>query len=176
MDKAIFLDRDGTIIKLKEDKSSRKMEPVRTPDQIEFCAYAVDFMKAMQENGYKLFIVSNQPDIAKGKITSKDMMTIHNRFCEMIDEQGIKITNYYYCLHHNEGKHPRYSKLCNCRKPSPTFVFDAAERNEIDLNKSWFIGDRETDLQCGENANMNAIRLSDKITLKHAHQIIFGGM
>jgi D-glycero-D-manno-heptose 1,7-bisphosphate phosphatase len=168
------MDRDGTIIKLIENPSTKKMEPPRLPDQVEFCDYAIEFMKQLQALGYKLYIISNQPDIAKKKQTAKQIFAVRDRFQEMIDEQKIIITRYYYCYHHPDGTHPTYSKKCDCRKPAPGFIFYAKEQDDLDLENSWIVGDKLTDLECGKNAGIHGIYINDIITLKKAYKIILG--
>ena len=176
MDRAIFMDRDGTLIKLIENPTTKKMEPPRLPEQVEFCDYAIEFMKQFQDLGYKLYIISNQPDIAKRKQTAKQIFAVRDRFHEMIDEQKIIITRYYYCYHHPEGTHPSYKKKCNCRKPAPGFIFFAKEQDDLDLEHSWIVGDKLTDLECGKNAGINGVHIGDGITLRDAYKAISGGV
>lgn len=173
MDKAIFLDRDGTLIELVENPITKSMEPPRTMDKIKFCDYAIEFMQQAQKN-YKLYIISNQPDVAKRKQTAKQIFLIRDRFKQILEESGIYITRYYYCYHHPEGDHPKYSKVCQCRKPAPGFIFYAKEQDNLDLEHSWIVGDRLTDLECGKNAGIHGIRVGHGVTLKMAYKIIMG--
>jgi D-glycero-D-manno-heptose 1,7-bisphosphate phosphatase len=169
-EKAIFLDRDGTIIDLVNN------EPARTPDQVEFSAYAVEFMKQAQEKGFKLFVISNQPDLAKGKQNAESLLDVHKRFEKMVTDNGIIIQSYYYCLHHPEGNHKKYTKVCSCRKPAPGFIQHAAECHNLNLHRSWIVGDKDTDLICGKNAGINGIRINGTHSLKDAYKIISGGL
>ena len=173
MDKAIFLDRDGTLVELVQNSITGSLEPPRTPDKIKFCDYAVEFMQQAQKN-YKLYIISNQPDLAKRKQTLKQILAIRDRFKEMIEENDIHIARYYYCYHHPDGTHPKYSKVCQCRKPAPGFIFYAREQDDLDLEHSWIVGDRLTDLECGKNAGIHGVRVGHGITLKMAYKIIMG--
>jgi D-glycero-D-manno-heptose 1,7-bisphosphate phosphatase len=172
MDKAVFLDRDGTVIRLV--KNNGDLVPPRTPDQVSFCPYAVEFMKQLQDRGYLLFIISNQPDVAKEKYTHDQLFMVHKRVFNMMREKGINIRRYYYCFHHPEGTHPKYSKVCSCRKPAPGLILRAKEDNELDLDKSWMIGDKITDVECGMNAGVRSIQVHNGISLQQAYDIIIG--
>lgn len=173
MDRAVFFDRDGTIIDLVDNA------PPRKPVQVKFSAYAVDCMKQLQNNGYKLFIVSNQPDIAKGIQTREQICSVHKKFRELIESEGVYITEYLYCYHHPDGTHPELGIPCECRKPKPGLILYAEREYNLDLQHSWMIGDKETDIECGVNAGVNTIHVNTrdtKLTLRHAADIISGGV
>jgi D-glycero-D-manno-heptose 1,7-bisphosphate phosphatase len=174
--RAIFLDRDGTIIQLVPNPDTGHMEPPRLPENIKFCDYALEFMRQLQEKEYKLFIVSNQPDVAKEKQTPSQLLAVHNTFENMLIKNDINITHYYYCFHHPEGTHPVYSIKCKCRKPAPGFIIQASKQYDLDLTKSWIIGDKDTDIECGKNAGTHGIKLSDSMSLQQAYEIIVGGL
>ena len=75
-----------------------------------------------------------------------------------------------------EGTHPSYKKKCNCRKPAPGFIFYAKEQDNLDLEHSWIVGDKLTDLECGKNAGINGVHIGDGITLRDAYKAISGGV
>jgi len=173
MERAIFMDRDGTLIKLVD--TNGVLEPPRLPEQVEFHDYAVKFMKELQNIGYKLYIVSNQPDIAKRKQTAEQVFAVRDRFKHMIDNHNITITRYYYCYHHPEGSHPIYSQKCTCRKPAPGFILDARAQDHLDLDDSWIIGDLPKDIECGKNAGVRGILVGrNGVSLQRAYEMIMG--
>jgi D-glycero-D-manno-heptose 1,7-bisphosphate phosphatase len=174
--KAVFMDRDGTLIELVKNPDTGKMEPARTPDQVVFCEYALEFMKRLQDDGYNLFIVSNQPDIAKGKETPERVIAVHNHFQKRLIEQGIYITQYYYCFHHPESLNPKYGIVCDCRKPAPGSILRAVRDFNLRNGQTWMVGDKETDIECGANAEVNTIRVhNDAMSLEQACEIIIRG-
>ena len=108
----------------------------------------------MQFMGYYLFLITNQPDAAKGKTTMENLLNIHDKFHEILTKNGVYFNDYYYCFHH-----PDYC-ACMCRKPSPHSLIQASEKYKLDLKKSWMIGDRNTDIVCGINAGTKTIKIS----------------
>lgn len=173
MDKAVFFDRDGTIIELINGA------PPRQPDDVKLSAYAINCLKHLHEHGYKLFIASNQPDIAKGTRTLEQICSVHRRFRELLESEGICITEYLYCYHHPDGTHPELGVICECRKPKPGMIRFAEWRYNLDLHRSWMVGDKDTDIECGVNAGVNTILVhtgETKLTLRHAAEIISGGL
>ena len=174
--RAIFLDRDGTIIQLVLNPETNHMEPPRILKDIEFCTYAIEFMKQLQDKGYKLFIVSNQPDIAKEKQTPQQILAVHNYIDTILIKNDINITQYFYCFHHPEGTHPVHSIKCKCRKPAPGFILQAGKQYNLDLEKSWIIGDKDTDIECGKNAGTHGIKIGDTMSLEKAYKIISEGL
>ena len=161
MKKAIFLDRDGTINKLIFNKELNELEPPHCPEDFEMIEGAVEAMKNIQQNEFLLFVISNQPDYAKGKTTLENLQNVHEEFERQLEANGIKISGYYYCYHHPNGIIKEYSFDCNCRKPKPYFANKVIEENNIDKTASWFIGDRESDIICGKLAGLNTAFLTE---------------
>jgi len=170
--RAVFLDRDGTIIKMFKNPVTGLMELPKVPEQVEFCDGAVEGMRRLQDAGYALFVISNQPDVAKGKQTPKQAIAIHHRFSRLLYDLEINILRFYYCYHHPDGIHPYLSVKCSCRKPAPGFIIEADEQFDLDLKKSWIVGDMITDVQCGKNAGINAILINNELQFKQACDII----
>lgn len=172
VNRAVFLDRDGTIIKMLKNLVTGLMELPKVPEQVEFCDGAVEGMRRLQDAGYALFVISNQPDVAKGKQTPKQVIAIHHRFSRLLYDSEINILRFYYCYHHPDGTHPYLSIKCDCRKPAPGFIFEAVEQFDLELDRSWIVGDMFTDVECGKNAGMNAILINDEIQFEQACDII----
>jgi D-glycero-D-manno-heptose 1,7-bisphosphate phosphatase len=114
-------------------------------------------MKELIENGFMLFVVSNQPDHAKGKTSLELLTAVHERFAELLIEENIHVNDFYYCFHHPKGIVDEYSFECECRKPKPFFVNKAILENDIDRSASWFVGDRESDILCGRLAGLRTV-------------------
>lgn len=142
--KAVFLDRDGTIIFDPEDERVDKIEKVRLfPDSIE----ALQKLSALD---FSFFIITNQAGIAEGRINEKQFWEIHNAVLEELAPSGIRILKTYMCPH-GPGDN------CECRKPKPTMLLQAAKEFDIDLENSWMIGDRQSDILAGKNAGVRTI-------------------
>lgn len=160
MKKAVFLDRDGTLNELRLNPETGELEPPHHPSEFIMKAGVTDALKILSENGYLLFVVSNQPDFAKGKASLEDLIEVHDEFHKQLLMNAVHITKAYYCYHHPEGVAPGYSTVCPCRKPEPYFVNEAIEEYFIDRENSWFIGDRMSDVECGKNAGVSTVFLT----------------
>ena len=136
--KAIFLDRDGTLIR----------EFAQTPDEVRVLPGVVEGLRALQDAGYLLIVVSNQGDVGRGKITRELADLVHDRFLKSLERKGVHLTATYYCYHSPE-------EGCSCRKPKPGMLRRAQHAHDIDMSRSWMVGDRITDLQAGVAAHLN---------------------
>jgi D-glycero-D-manno-heptose 1,7-bisphosphate phosphatase len=168
MNKAIFLDRDGTI---NEDTGyTHKVE------DLEFVNSAVQGLQRMQQLGYKLIIVTNQAGIAKGKFEEEDYFHFSNELRLRLQENGVIINAEYFCPHHSEGTIEKYKIDCNCRKPKPGMLEQAAKDFNLDLGKCWMIGDTPSDILAGKNAGCKTIQVltgKDKTESKDANFLAY---
>ena len=146
MNKAVFLDRDGTI-------NVEKQYLFKT-EEFEFIPRAPMAIKKMNDLGYKVIIISNQSGIARGFFTEQDVINLHKYMLQELDKIGAKIDGFYYCPHHPEAKIEKYRLKCKCRKPENALFVKAIEKYEIDVSKSWVVGDRVRDLIPGEVLGM----------------------
>lgn len=144
MSRALFLDRDGTVM---EDTGY-----VADPALVRLLPGAAEALAALAAAGWKLFIVSNQSGVGRGKIAVPQMEAVQSRFLELLAEHGVRITASYFCVHAPEEN-------CACRKPSPYFLHQAAREHGIDLAASCMIGDREADILCGRGGGCSTIWL-----------------
>lgn len=152
MHKAVFLDRDGTII---EDPGY-----LSRPEQVRFLPGAIEGLRRMQEAGYLLVIITNQSGIARGYFTEEDLHLVHAHLIEQLKVQGISLAGIYYCPHHPEKGNPPYVKVCHCRKPESGLLERAAEELSLDLTSSWMIGDKKSDILAGKKAGCRTILIS----------------
>lgn len=146
--KAIFLDRDGTINKM--------VGFVAKPEQFELIEGAAEAIKAINKSGYLAIVVTNQPVIARGDCTFEELQTIHDKMETELGKVGAFVDAIYVCPHHTdkgfEGERPEYKCNCDCRKPKPGLLLKAAKDFNIDLSESYMIGDSHRDVEAGENA------------------------
>ncbi len=146
--KAVFLDRDGTL-----NKYVGFLRDIKDFELLDGVAGAV---KAINNSGYLAIVVTNQPVIARGEVTVRQLEEIHNKMETLLGLEGAYIDAIYYCPHHPhkgyEGEIPELKFDCDCRKPKPGMLLQAAEDFHIDLSNSWMVGDSENDVQCGLNA------------------------
>lgn len=139
MNRAVFLDRDGTIVEEKNYLSD--------PGQIEILSGAPEALKRFQNAGFKLFIVTNQSGIGRGYYTLEDMHRVNARLLEELARHGVRFEKIYFAPEAPE-------EPSRGRKPSPQFLFDARDEFGIDLSQSYMIGDKLIDLECGWNAGV----------------------
>lgn len=150
--RAIFLDRDGTI-NVEMPNYLRKVE------EFEFLPGAVEAMKILAKTDYKLIVVTNQGGIAKGYYNENSVKETHEHLVSELKKQGVDIHGTYYCPHHpTRGTIPKYTIVCECRKPGTKLFRKAVEEFDIDIKKSWVVGDRwETDIKAGKNLGCKTI-------------------
>lgn len=146
--KAIFLDRDGTINVLKGF--------LRDIEEFELLPGVAEAVKKINASGYLCIVATNQPVIARGEVTAQQLQEIHNKMETLLGLEGAYIDALYYCPHHpHKGYAGEVEELkvdCACRKPKPGMLQDAARDYHIDLSKSWMIGDGENDVLAGKAA------------------------
>jgi D-glycero-D-manno-heptose 1,7-bisphosphate phosphatase len=155
--RAVFLDRDGVINANVFYADTGEMEAPRTAVDFQILPGALEAMKRLQDAGYLLFVVSNQPNQAKRKATAADHEAIQAKLAQALEAAEIKVEEFFYCFHHPKGIEPSLSGLCDCRKPSPYFLNLARDRYDLDMAQSWMVGDRETDIACGRAAGVRTV-------------------
>lgn len=152
--KAVFLDRDGTLI--------HDVHYLSSPDQIVLVEPMVDVCRALQDAGYLIVIVTNQSGVARGMFPEERVHEVHDRLTEMLSVHGVVVANYFYCPHHpSAGDNPAYTRVCACRKPAPGMLLRAADELGIDLAQSMMIGDKECDVQAGAAAGCISFFVQD---------------
>ena len=168
MNKAVFLDRDGTI---NVDKGYL----YRISD-FEFLPGAVDALRMLQNAGYLLIIITNQSGIARGYYTEEDFMILNDWMKNELMKHGVKISGVYYCPHLPDAEVERYRKVCSCRKPETGLFERAVHDFDIDLSKSYAVGDKERDCSiCLKSECRGFLIGRDVMSLHEAAEIITGG-
>lgn len=156
---AVFLDRDGVLNPLVLNPNTGRMESPLTLGQFRLCEGVLPALFRLQNAGYALVLVSNQPNLALGKSSLETLGEIHQELVTELLFAGIHFARFCYCLHHPKGVTPGYTGLCVCRKPSPWFLLRARDELSLSLPHSWMIGDQPTDIQCGHSAGVRTIRV-----------------
>ena len=141
--RAVFLDRDGTI-------TIDGTNYVGKVEHVVLIPCATQALKRLQHAGYKLLIITNQSGVGRGYFTRETVDSIHAHLTEQFARAGVRFDRFYVCPHHPEDN-------CDCRKPKPKFLLDAARDYGLDLSRSFMIGDRASDIQAGVNAGVRSI-------------------
>ena len=156
--KAIFLDRDGTINKLKGF-----LTDINEFELIEGVSEAI---KLINVSKYLCIVITNQPVIARGEISIEELNEIHNKMETLLGLDGAYISDIFYCPHHPDkgfiGERVEYKIECSCRKPKPGMLIEASKKYNIDLSSSWMIGDSKNDILCGINAGSKTGLITQK--------------
>lgn len=155
--KAIFLDRDGTI--------NKYVGFLRSPEELELTDDAAEAIMLINASGYLAVVVTNQPVIARGEVTWDELNEIHNKLETELGKQGAYLDGIYFCPHHPhkgyEGEIPELKVDCDCRKPKPGLLLRASKDLNIDLSKSYMIGDSDIDVAAGETAGCKSIKIEE---------------
>jgi D-glycero-D-manno-heptose 1,7-bisphosphate phosphatase len=146
---ALFLDRDGTI--------NDEVDFLKDPDQVRLLPDAASALRNAITSGFKLFIVTNQSGIARGLLTEERLHQIHDTLLQQLQSEDVAIDGIYYCPHHPEFGNLSYRKDCECRKPKSGMIVEAARTHNLDLSRSYLIGDRMIDVQTGINIGLPSI-------------------
>lgn len=149
MNKAVFLDKDGTLI---EDVPYNI-----DPDKIKLYPEVGKALKHLKKAGFKLVVISNQAGVAKGYFKEEDLEEVEKLLGKMLEQYNVVLDGFYYCPHHQEGLIARYTKDCACRKPKAGMILQAATDLEIDLTRSWMLGDILNDVEAGKRAGCKTI-------------------
>lgn len=154
--KAIFLDRDGTI--------NKYVGFLRKEEEFELIDGVAESVKKINQSGYLAIVVTNQPVIARGEVTFEGLQTIHNKMETLLGKEGAYLDGIYFCPHHPhkgyEGEVAELKMDCDCRKPKPGMLLKAAEDFNIDLGQSYMVGDGENDIKAGKAAGCKTVLLN----------------
>ena len=148
---AVFIDRDGVI--------NKETGYVHTKDEFHFIDGIFDACREMNKAGYRIIIVTNQAGIARGYYTEDDFRSLTEWMLKQFSENGIEITDVYYCPHHPVSGLGEYLRDCCCRKPAPGMILRAAREHSLDLEHSILVGDKVTDIESGRAAGVGCCAL-----------------
>ena len=155
--KAVFLDRDGVINEIVYHKEMGIVDSPFTVEQFVLFPEVGNAINRFHSQGFKVILVSNQPGIAKNHFNMDVFEKIKEKMRNELAKSEVKIDAEYYCFHHPEAKIEIYKKICDCRKPKPGMILQASKDYDIDISKSWMIGDGINDIQAGASAGCKTI-------------------
>ncbi|HME56283.1 MAG TPA: HAD family hydrolase [Candidatus Lokiarchaeia archaeon] len=138
----MFLDRDGTI--------NKEVQYLHEPDKFRFEMHALEALHLLQDNKFKLIVVTNQAGIAKGLYLKNDVEVLHAFMTDWLEKEGIYVDGIYYCPHGEDDD-------CNCRKPRPGLIIQAMNDHALDPAQCWMIGDKLSDIEAGTSAGLRTI-------------------
>ncbi len=157
--KAVFLDRDGTI-----NKYLGFLSDINT---FELLPGVAESIKKINESGYLAIVITNQPVVARGEITFEGLNEVHNKMERLLGQEGAYVDGIYFCPHHPdkgfEGEVPELKIVCDCRKPKPGLILRAAEDFNIDLSQSYMVGDSDYDMKAGEAAGCMTVKIETDV-------------
>jgi D-glycero-D-manno-heptose 1,7-bisphosphate phosphatase len=168
MEKAIFLDRDGVVNEMIYYPEHGILDSPFTVAQFRLLPHVAEAIKTFRDGGFKIVIVSNQPGIAKGHLSEATFGEISRKMRQELAAAGASVDGEFYCLHHPQAKLARLKAECECRKPKPGLLHQAAETMSINLAKSWMIGDGLTDIEAGKKVGCRTI-LIGKVKCELCH-------
>jgi D-glycero-D-manno-heptose 1,7-bisphosphate phosphatase len=149
--KAVFLDRDGTI--------NVEVGYLSDPDELELIPGAAEAVARLNDAGFIVVVVTNQSGVARGYFTEEDVHAVNRRMVDVLQSEGARIDGIYYCPHHPEFGSDVYRKDCECRKPNTGMVKRAVEDLDIDISRSYVVGDHVGDVLLGVNAGAHSIHV-----------------
>src|SRR6185295_19856019 len=145
---ALFMDRDGTI--------SEEIGYVNHPSRFRLFPYTAEAIKLLNENDWLAIVVTNQAGVARGYFSEDIIIQIHDQVQRDLQETSARLDAIYYCAHHPSVGEPPYRLECDCRKPRTGLIDRAAADFQIDLGRSWMVGDRYGDLELARNAGLHS--------------------
>lgn len=149
MNKAVFLDRDGTI--------NKEIEYLHKKEDFVFITGSPEAIKELKEHGYLVGIITNQAGVGRGYYKKEDVEKLHQHINDLLKKSGTKIDFFYCCFHHPQHGKGEYGEECECRKPNPGMLLKAAAEYKIDLKHSWVVGDKLIDIEAGNRAGCRTV-------------------
>jgi D-glycero-D-manno-heptose 1,7-bisphosphate phosphatase len=154
---AVFLDRDGVVLEeLFYPHTGEREAPLRVED-VRLLDGAAEALRRLRHAGYALVVISNQGAFAKGKTTLRNLRLIHERFVALLETEDVRLDGFYYAYGHPDAIVPYFGGPVINRKPSPYHLFVAAAEHDLELGRSWFVGDQESDVACAHAAAVRPI-------------------
>lgn len=146
MNKAVFLDRDGTL--------NVEVNYLYRTEDFKFVRGAIEAIKIFHDLGFKVIVITNQAGIARGYYSEKDVVHLHSYIDAELNKENTYIDAYYYCPHHPQGTDGKYAIECECRKPKTGMIKKAVQDMNVDLAHSFIVGDKEIDVITGKNSGI----------------------
>jgi D,D-heptose 1,7-bisphosphate phosphatase len=158
---AVFLDRDGVINQIVYFPDHGILDSPLNPTQFKLMPGAAKAIGVFNRLGLKVIVVSNQPAIAKGKMTLAVFERVQLKMKSLLEKQGAHVDGEYYCFHHPKAKRVEYRVNCDCRKPKAGLLLKAAREHDLDLSRCYMVGDGVTDIKAGRSVGCKLILIGD---------------
>jgi len=158
---AAFLDRDGVLVGLVPHPLSGQPESPLDPEDVVLLPGAAAAVRRLREAGYLVVGVSNQPAAAKGLVDMGTLEGVQTRVVELLEREGAGPDAFSLCFHHPQGVLPELTRACDCRKPAPGMLLEAAKRLDLDLEASWMVGDTDGDVAAGRAAGCRTVLIEN---------------
>ncbi|MHB8565639.1 MAG: D-glycero-alpha-D-manno-heptose-1,7-bisphosphate 7-phosphatase [Nitrososphaerales archaeon] len=155
--RAAFCDRDGVLNDLVYNKEEGQIGSPFSAKQLRVFPYVPPAAKKIKELGFKVIVISNQPGVSKGQFSYAEFERMNEKIRKELAKNKVSFDAEYYCLHHPSALIKKYKQDCDCRKPKPGLILRAAKEHNIDLKKSYFVGDALIDVRAGKSAGCNTI-------------------
>ncbi len=152
--RCVFLDRDGTIVAY--------VPYLRAVADVRLLPGAAAGIRRLRAAGWLCCLVSNQGGVARGLLSEDDVRAVNARMCELLGAEGATLDDMRFCPHHPLGAIPAHRIHCECRKPGTALVRELAAAHDIDLQRSYFVGDSAVDVECGRRAGCSVLLLANK--------------
>lgn len=163
--RAVFVDRDGVLNDLVYNpEEGRVLSPFSAGETRVFPFVAAAVKAIREELGFRVIVISNQPGVAKREFTLDELEKMNAKIRRALADGGTHLDAEYYCLHHPEALVAKYRKACDCRKPKPGLLLRAAAENDLDLSRSYFVGDGLVDVEAGRRAGCRTVLVGHMTT------------
>lgn len=146
---AVFLDRDGTLIE--------EVGYIDRIDRMVLFPWSLDAVRLLHTAGFRVIVTTNQAGVARGYFGEEFVADAHTHLDSLVRAAGAEVAGYYYCPHHPEANVPAYRRVCDCRKPAPGMFLQAAREHDIDVSRSFAVGDRWTDVEAAARAGIRPV-------------------
>jgi D,D-heptose 1,7-bisphosphate phosphatase len=147
--KAVFFDKDGTLI----DNVPYNVDP----EKVRLASGALEGVRLLHEAGFNIYIGTNQSGVARGHFSEAALLPVRDRLAQLLGEVGVPLDGFYYCPHLPDAPVRNYAVQCFCRKPNPGLLFQAARDHDVNLAKSWVVGDILNDVEAGRRADCRTV-------------------
>ena len=160
--KAVFLDRDGTM--------NVEVNYLHLPEDLVLIDGTAEAVRMLNEAGYRVIVVTNQAGVARGYYKEEDVVHLHDYMNELLKKQGAHVDAFYYCPHHPEHGIGEYKKVCHCRKPETGMLEQAIRDYDIDPARSVLFGDKPGDIECAERMGIEGRYIQSELGLTNRRQ------
>ena len=161
---AVFFDRDGTL--------NVDIHYLHRPENFIWTPDAPTAIRHLNERGILSIVVTNQSGVARGYYPEEDVCRLHDWMNEELKKEGAHLDALFYCPHHIDGKIPKYTKACNCRKPATGMIDAACAEYDIDRTRAVLIGDSESDMECARRAGLRGVRYEGGSLLEVVERVL----